>query len=460
MTRFIVHAIVAGLVAAPLAARAQAPADSAGPAAGHAAPDSARAPFVQTLVIDGAIHPASAELIERSIVRAADAGAEALVIELDTPGGLVDSTRDIVQAILASRVPVVVYVAPSGARAGSAGVFVTLAAHVAAMAPGTNIGAATPIQMGGGGIPGGGAPGDTTKGGGEGGALGRKILNDTAAFVRTIAEKRGRNAEWAERAVREAVSATETEALAMNVIDVIAPTVPALLDSIDGRTVEVVDRDVTLHTAGARVETIEKGLRFKILDAIANPNVAFVLMLIGIYGIFFELMNPGAILPGVLGGISLLLAFFALQALPVNYVGVLLLALALILFIAEVKVVSHGILTIGGLIAFVLGATMLFEGAGPFFRVSWGVIVPAALLTAGFFVFAMSLAWRTWKTKPTTGREGLVGERGVVQRRIDPEGKVLVRGELWAARADETLERGEEVEVVDAEGLELRVRRA
>ncbi|MGH7543563.1 MAG: NfeD family protein, partial [Gemmatimonadota bacterium] len=374
-------------------------------AAADTAPGRA-APFVYRVVIDGAISPASSEFLADAIGRAEDEGAAALVVELDTPGGLVDSTRDIVQRILASRVPVIVYVAPSGARAGSAGVFITLAAHVAAMAPSTNIGAATPIQMGGAPMPGGPAsPPDTT--GGETGddqpdALERKILNDTIAFIRTISERRGRNADWAERAVREGSSITETEALAENVVDLVAPSLPALLDHVDGREVEVLDRTVALDTANAEVRTIEAGLRFRILDTIANPNIAFVLMLIGIYGIFFELMNPGAILPGVVGGISLLLAFFALQALPVNYAGILLILFALVLFIAEVKVASYGLLTVGGVVAFVLGATMLFDAPGSLVRVSWSVILPAALLTAGFFAFVMGLAWRTYKSRPTT----------------------------------------------------------
>jgi membrane-bound serine protease (ClpP class) len=422
----------------------------------------ADARVVHRLVLDGPISPASSELIADAIDEAGAARAEALVIELDTPGGLVESTRDIIQEILASPVPVVVWVAPGGARAGSAGVFVTLAAHVAAMAPGTNIGAATPIQLGGDTpMPRGPAPADSAAEEARGDkALDQKILNDTIAFIRTIAEKRGRNADWAVRAVTEAASITETEALELDVIDVVAPTLDVLLDRIDGMEIEVVDRTVTLVTARAEVHTIEPGLRFKILAVIANPNIAFVLMLIGIYGIFFELMNPGAILPGVVGGISLILAFFALQALPVNYAGVLLILLSLILFIAEIKVVSHGLLTVGGVVAFVLGATMLFDTPEPFFRVSWSVIIPAAILTAGFFAFALGKAYRTWRSKPTTGREGLVGERGVVRRRIDPQGQVAVRGEIWTARADEPIEPGESVEVVEARGLVLHVRRS
>ncbi|CAN5144924.1 nodulation protein NfeD [soil metagenome] len=429
--------------------------------------------FVHRIVIAGAISPASAEFIADAIGRAQEAGAQALVIELDTPGGLVESTRDIVQAVLASRVPVIVYVAPRGARAGSAGVFLTLAAHVAAMAPGTNIGAATPVGLGGRDIaprrpgpdlptPGDGTPADSAadRPVPSESDIERKILNDTVAFIRTIAEKRGRNVEWAERAVREGASITETEAVEMDVVDLVVPSLPALLDAIDGREVEVVNRTASLRTAGVEVRTIEPGLRFRILDAIANPNIAFILMLIGIYGIFFELMNPGAILPGVVGVISLLLAFFALQALPVNYVGILLILFSLILFIAEVKVVSFGLLTVGGIIAFVLGATMLFDTPGSLLRVSWSVIIPAVLLTAGFFVFAFSLAYRTWRTKPTTGREGLIGQRGIVRRRIDPQGQVQIRGELWSARADQPIDPGAAIEVVATEGLMLHVRQA
>ncbi|CAN5841537.1 nodulation protein NfeD [soil metagenome] len=423
-------------------------------------PASASGRHVLRVVVDGAISPASAELLQHAIDQAEDDGAEALLVVLDTPGGLVESTRDIVQSMMASRVPIVVYVAPSGARAGSAGVFLTLAAHVAAMAPGTNIGAATPVSMGGGGLPGGPAPADSAIDQAGGDALERKILNDTVAFIRTIAERRGRNAEWAERAVTEGASITETAALEQNVVDLVAASVPDLLEEIDGREVELFDRRAALRTAGAQVRTFEKGLRFKILDTIANPNIAFILMMIGIYGIFFELMNPGAILPGVVGGISLLLAFFALQALPVNYAGVLLILFSLVLFIAEVKVLSHGLLTVGGVVAFVLGATMLFDSPGSLLRVSWSVIIPAALLTAAFFAVVMGLAYRVWKTKPTTGREGLIGERAVVRRRIDPEGQVMVRGELWRARGEEVFDPGESVEFVGVEGLTLEGRRS
>jgi membrane-bound serine protease (ClpP class) len=437
-------------------------------AQGHAPPATHA---VLKLVVDGAIHPASAELIKDAIDRAEEENAEALLIELDTPGGLLESTRGIVKTMLASSVPIIVYVAPEGARAGSAGVFITLAAHVAAMAPGTNIGAAHPVGPGGQDIspasrrePAETAPGDSGKIE-EDGDLERKVVNDAVAFIRSIAAERGRNADWAERSVRESVSLPAADAVREGVVDLTAANEAELLRALDGRTVKVAGGTRTLRTAGAPVVEIEKGLRFKVLDVIANPNVAFILMMLGMYGLFFELASPGAILPGVVGAISILLALFAFQALPVNYVGLMLMLLAIILFLAEVKVVSHGILTIGGTIAFLLGATMLFESPEPAMRVSWAVILPALLLTVGFFVFAMAAALRARRAPPTTGREGIVGQTGVVRARFEPQaggyrGKVFVRSELWNAVADEALEVGQRALVLANEGLTLRVRKA
>jgi membrane-bound serine protease (ClpP class) len=445
-------------------------------AAQEDAADAAK-PVVLKLVVDGTIHPASAELVLDAIGRAEREHAEALLIRLDTPGGLLESTREIVKGMLASQVPIVVYVAPEGARAGSAGVFITLAAHVAAMAPGTNIGAAHPVGPGGQDIspasrrePETGAPADTGKGDQDGsGDLERKVVNDAVAFIRSIATERGRNADWAERSVRASVSIPASEAVQERVVDLVAANEAELLRALDGRTVKVAGGTRTLHTANARVVEIEKGLRFKVLDTIANPNVAFILMMLGMYGLFFELASPGAILPGVVGAISLLLALFAFQTLPVNYVGLMLMLLAIVLFLAEIKVVSHGILTIGGTIAFLLGATMLFESPEPAMRVSWAVILPSLLVTVGFFVFAMAAALRARRARPTTGREGIVGLTGVVRARFEPQGpstasdhrgKVFVRGELWNAVADEALEEGERVEVLSNDGLTLRVRKA
>ncbi len=442
----------------------------------EAVPATARATVLR-LVVDGAIHPASGELIKHAIERAEKERAEALLIELDTPGGLLESTRGIVKAMLASEVPIVVYVAPEGARAGSAGVFITLAAHVAAMAPGTNIGAAHPVGPGGQDIspaskrePPGGAPGDSGKASDEDGSgdLERKVVNDAVAFIRSIAAERGRNADWAERSVRASVSLPAADAVRERVVDLIATNEGELLRALDGRTVKVAVGTRTLHTADAQVVEIEKGLRFKVLDVIANPNVAFILMMLGMYGLFFELASPGAILPGVVGAISILLALFAFQALPVNYVGLMLMLLAIVLFLAEVKVVSHGILTIGGTIAFLLGATMLFESPEPAMRVSWAVILPALGVTVAFFVFAMAAALRARRARPTTGREGIVGKTGVVRARFEPQGpdgtagyrgKVFVRSELWNAVADEPLDVGQRAQVLANEGLTLRVRK-
>jgi membrane-bound serine protease (ClpP class) len=443
-----------------------------------AAPEGERT--IHRLVIDGAIHPASSELILDAIAEAETARAEALLLILDTPGGLLESTRTIVKGMLGSEVPIVVYVAPAGARAGSAGVFITLAAHVAAMAPGTNIGAAHPVGAGGRDIDPGrreGPPGgegearETSEDEDEGegpGDLERKVLNDAVAFIRSIAAERGRNADWAERAVRESVSIPAAQAVQERVVDLVAASEAELFEALDGRTVRVAMGSRTLRTRGAAVVAVEKSLRFKILDTIANPNIAFILMILGMYGLFFELANPGSVVPGVIGGISLLLALFAFQTLPVNHVGLLLMLLALVLFLAEIKVVSHGILTIGGVVAFLLGATMLFETAEPALRVSWSLIVPALLVTVAFFTFAMTAALRARRARPTTGREGIVGQIAVVRSGLEPpafaggvrefRGKVFVHGELWNAVADEPAGVGERVEVVSNEGLTLRVR--
>jgi membrane-bound serine protease (ClpP class) len=468
----------------------------------------ASAPSVHRLVFDGAVHPASSELLLDAIRDAEAAGADALLVVLDTPGGLLDSTREAVKGILAAEVPVVVYVAPAGARAASAGVFLTLAAHVAAMAPGTNIGAAHPVGIGGRDLAP-AAPGDDDAGRREGPARGEpqaggtddgetddgeaeegeaedgtrpgpdapagehgggdleaKAVNDAAAFARSLAARRGRNAEWAERSVRESVSATAEEALELGVVDLLADGERDLLRALDGRVVTLPSGSHAMRTADAAVTEVRKGLRFRVLDAIANPNVAFVLFLLGMYGLFFELANPGAIVPGVIGGISLLLALFAFQALPVNTVGLLLLALATVLFLAEIKVVSHGILTIGGAVAFLLGATLLFESPEPALRVSWAVILPALGLTVGFFVFALGAALRARRARPTTGREGIVGSVASVRTPLEPatggsseyRGKVALRGELWNAVSPEPAAAGERVEIVAADGLTLRVR--
>lgn len=400
---------------------------------------------VRVITVNGVINPVSAEFIGKSIRKAAQRGDAALVIELDTPGGLDTSMRGIVKEIVGSEAPVVVYVAPSGARDASAGVFITMAAHIAAMAPGTNIGAAHPVNLGG----------KLEK------TMEEKVTNDAAAYIRSLAESRGRNAEWAEAAVRKSISATDSEALKMHVIDLVAKDVPSLLSQIDGRKVQTAFGEKVLRTKDAKVIREEMGLRFRILDFISNPNVAYILMLLGFYGLFFELTSPGAIFPGVLGSICLILAFYAFQTLPVNYAGLLLIVLAIVLFILEVKVVSHGVLTIGGLVAMVIGSLMLFESPGPFLKLSIYLILPAVVATALFFTLIIGLALKAYRRKPVTGKEGLVGARGTAKTDITKAGgMVSVHGEIWAAYSDEPIAKDERVAVEGMDGLRIKVRKS
>src|SRR5438128_4038536 len=333
---------------------------------------------VDLIKIEGAISPVTLRLVESALDRARLDGAQALIIQLDTPGGLERSMRAIAQRLLNAEVPVIVYVAPTGARAASAGVFITMAAHVAAMAPATNIGAAHPVALGG------GADKESLK----------KIENDAAAFIRTVALERGRNADWAEKSVRQSVSITEREAVRLKVVDLVADSVPDLLAKIDGRTVKTTRGTMTLATRDAVVKPIEIGFRDRVLNVITDPNVAYVLMMLGMLGLFFELSNPGVILPGVIGGISLILAFFALQTLPINYAGLLLLLFGVVLLIAEIKVVSHGVLATGGIVALALGSIMLFDAPELDLRVSWKVMVPTVAVTAGVFLFMIGAGIR------------------------------------------------------------------
>jgi membrane-bound serine protease (ClpP class) len=406
----------------------------------------AAAETVALVPIEGVISPVTVRIIGTALERARSEGAAALVIQLDTPGGLERSMRSIVQQILSADVPVIVYVAPTGARAASAGVFITMAAHVAAMAPATNIGAAHPVAMGGGTI-----DKESMK----------KIENDAAAFARTIATTRGRNVEWAEKAVRQSVSATEREAVRFNIVDLVAASTSDLLDRIDGRRVKTPRGEVVLKTRGATVRPIEIGFRDRVLNVITDPNVAYILMMLGMLGLFFELSNPGVILPGVIGGISLILAFFAFQSLPVNYAGLLLILFAIVLFIAEVKVTSHGILAIGGIVAMVLGSLMLYETPSVAIRVSVWVILPTVGVTSGLFIVALTAGVRALRQRPLTGAAGMVGHTGVTRSAIDPEGQVLVQGELWrAVSAGGPIAVGEAVRVVAVEGLTIKVVKA
>jgi len=398
--------------------------------------------FVSVVRIEGIISASTSEFMISAIHQAQREGAEALVIELDTPGGLDISMREILKEMLGSPTPIVVYVSPSGARAASAGVFITIAAHVAAMAPGTNIGAAHPVSMGG------------EKMDKE---MSKKVVNDAAAYLRSISEQRGRNAKWAEEAVRRSVSATEKEALNLRIIDLVSPSLEDLLSKIDGRAVKTPKGTVTLHTKGMPVKRMEMGFRDKVLKVISDPTIAYIFLILGFYGLFFELSNPGSILPGIVGGIFLILAFFAFQSLPVNYAGLLLILFAMILFLAEVKVMSHGLLTTGGIISMILGSLMLVDSPIPSLRISRTVILVAVLVTTGFFVFVVTKGLHIQMKKPTTGREGLVGEVGVVRARIDPEGQIAVRGEIWTAFCDEAVEAGEKVRVLEVVGLKVKV---
>ena len=396
---------------------------------------------VNLVPIDGPIGPISARIIAEAIASSVEDSAEALVIELNTPGGLDESMRIITRKILNSEVPVIVFVSPAGSRSASAGVFITLSAHIAAMTPGTNIGAAHPVAMGG--------KIDST--------MEEKVVNDASAYIRSIASKRGRNEEWAEESVRKSVSITENEALKLNVIDLVVNDVRELLDSCDGRKVSLPSGEKVLNTKEIEVRKIEISLRDKILEVISNPTIAYILLTLGMWGLFFELSNPGSIFPGIVGGICLILAFFALQTLPINYAGLLLMILALIFFILEVKIVSYGALTIGGIISMVLGSLLLFESPLPYMRASLTVIIMVVATTALFFIVAIGLALRARKRKVTTGGRGLMGEVGVARTALKPEGDVFVHGEIWKAEADQPVKKGEKVIVTAVEHLTLKV---
>lgn len=408
-------------------------------------PAVAAAP-VAMIDLDGAITPVTARLLTAAIERAQAERAQALIVRLNTPGGLERSMRSMAQAILNAEIPVIVYVAPTGARAASAGVFITMAAHVAAMAPATNIGAAHPVTIGG---------GDTGK------EMGKKIENDAAAFARSLAAERGRNVDWAEKAVRASVSVTEREAVKLKVVDLVADSVPDLLAKIDGRTVKTARGPVTLATRDALVKPIEVRFRDRFLALITDPNIAYILMMVGMLGIFFELQNPGVVLPGVIGGISLILAFFAFQSLPINWAGVLLILFGVALLIAEIKVVSHGVLTAGGVVAMVLGSFMLYEAPEVGFRVSWTVILPTVGATAGLVVWAVSAGVRAMMKSPVTGVSGMIGRVVVARSALGPEGQVQVDGEIWRAVSEgEAIPAGEKVRVTAVDGLTLKVSRA
>jgi len=396
---------------------------------------------VNLVRVDGPIGPISARIIINALDFSLEDSAEALVIELNTPGGLDDPMRSMVKEILNSEVPVIVYVSPSGSRAASAGVFITLSAHIAAMAPGTNIGAAHPVGIGG--------QIDST--------MVEKVTNDAAAYIKSIATKRGRNAEWAEKAVRESISETEYDALKLNIIDLVAENIRELLDKCDGKKILLPSGERELSTEKIEIKRIEIDWRDEILNIISNPNIAYVLYTLGMLGLFFELSNPGSIVPGVVGAICLILAFFAFQTLPINYAGLLLMLLALLFFFAEIKVTSHGALTIGGIISMLLGSLMLFESPLPYLRASLGIIITVVAATALFFIFAVGMGLRAQRRKATTGNKGMVGLKGVARSKLNPEGHVFVHGEIWKAKADQKVEKGEKIKVIGVEDLTLMV---
>jgi membrane-bound serine protease (ClpP class) len=406
-----------------------------GIAAAPAAP-----PRCLAVKLEGVVSPVMADILDQAIARARAGGYAALVIELDTPGGLERSMRAMVQKELSSPVPVIVWVSPAGAHAASAGVLLTLAADVAAMAPGTNIGAATPVSMQG--------PMDST--------LARKATHDAAAFARTIAIQRGRNAAWAERAVREAVAVSDREAAETNVVDFVAATPEELLRLADGRPVRRAAGTTTLRVAGARIERMEPSLRHRMLGHIVDPNIAYLMLMLGFYGLLFELQNPGAILPGVVGAIFLVLAFLALSALPVNVAGLLLLVLGIGFLLAELKVQSHGILAVGGALALALGGLILFDDSAV--HVARPLVAAVTTVTVLFFLLVFGAAIRSRRNRPHLGASALLGRRALALERLDPRGRVRLDGELWNAEAQESVDAGAEVVVTGVEGLTLRVR--
>ncbi|MFP3870881.1 MAG: NfeD family protein [Syntrophobacteria bacterium] len=399
---------------------------------------------IKVIRLQDSINPGTAHFLSRGTRQAESDEAELLVIQLDTPGGLVSSMRTMVKTIMNAKVPIAVFVGPGGAQAASAGVFITLAADIAAMAPGTNIGAAHPVVTGG-------KEMDRT--------MDTKVVNDLVAFIKSIAAKRGRNVTWAEEAVRKSASVTAEEALELNVIDLVARDLDDLLTKLEGWTVKIREGEKKLALKGLPREMIQENLRDRVLKTISDPNIAYFLMLIGLAGLYFELSHPGAIFPGVIGGISLILAFYAFQTLSVNYAGVLLIILGGILFLLEIKVTSYGLLSIGGVICLTLGSIMLFDTEGTGLRLSWSVLVPSVVVISAFFITVALLAMRAYMVRPRTGDQALIGEIAVTTEALTPQGKVFVHGELWNATSEEFIPAGARVEVVGVANLWLKVRK-
>lgn len=399
---------------------------------------------ILVLTISGPITPSAAEYVELGFAHGRETGARLVIIEMDTPGGLVKSMRSINREVLNSAVPVVVYVSPSGARAASAGTFITMAADVAAMAPGTTIGAAHPVSL----------IGQTDE------TMIDKVTNDSVAYIRSLAERYGRNADWAEKAVRESVSLTARAALEEKVIDLLADNFGDLLEKIDGREAERPGGSILIETKGRMVERLPMDFRRRALDVLSDPNIAYLLLMLGMLGIFFEFSNPGSIYPGVIGAIAIILALYSMQTLPVNYAGLLLIILAIALFFAETQVSGFGIFALGGTIALLMGSLMLIRSPIPWLRVSLKVILPTVGFTVFFFLVVVQRVVATYRRKPATGMEGIVGEKGEAMEDLDPEGRVFIHGEIWNARAPGGAVKGDEVLVVSAEGMEIEVTKA
>ena len=399
---------------------------------------------VYMIKVQGVINPPVAGFISESIAKSEKKGAEALLILLDTPGGLDTSMRDIIKGIMDSKVPVIVYVYPSGARAASAGAIILLASHIAAMAPGTNVGAAHPVSIG------------KDKADKE---MMQKVVKDAEAYAKSIAMKKGRNVEWAAKMVKESASITANDALEKHVIDIIAGSIDELLTNLDGKVVETRKDKVTLRTKGKNKVEIDMPFKYKFLSYISDPNLAYILMMIGFYGILFEIYNPGAIFPGVVGGISLILALYAFQTIPISYAGLFLIILGIIFFILELKIVSHGVLGLAGIISIIIGSIMLIDIPSSIFSISYKTILAVGILS-GIFVFGvLSYAIKAQLSKVKTGKEGLIGETGIAKTDVFGSGKIFLHGELWNAKSDEHIKGGEKVVVTGVEELILKVKR-
>ncbi len=397
--------------------------------------------------IEGAINPVVAEFVVNEIRSANTSSEELIIIRMDTPGGLDTSMRKIIKAIQSSKIPVASFVSPGGSRAASAGTFITIASHIAAMEPGTNIGAAHPVNLMGGGT------------GGQAKVMEDKVVNDASAYIRSLAEQRGRNAYWAELSVRKSVSVSAEEAKRLNVIDLVAANLDSLVLALDKREVKLGGSIITLNTAQKNITFKEMNRRQRILDIIASPNVAYVLMMLGLVGLYLELSNPGLILPGVVGSVSLVLALYAMQTLPINYAGLLLIILGVVLLIAEVNVMSYGLLSISGAISIFLGSIMLMDSDDPAMQISKMILYPTLGMTFLFSIGSIYLAKKAHQLRTTTGMEGLLGEVGVVKETLNPEGRVLVHGETWNAKSDIAISDGEKVIVEAVEGLKIKVRK-